>query len=82
MPYCKCDKCGYIADVPYPDADCPSCDKGKMREMTAEQELLETLRPLFEVMKKETGTLKQAVDELSNSITELRKTVEKLFEPK
>jgi len=37
MPYCECDKCGYIADVPYTDQTCLSCDEGIMREMTKEQ---------------------------------------------
>ena len=76
MPYCKCDRCGYIADVPYTDQPCPSCDKGVMREMTKEQELIEKLRPLFREMKKETESLKQAIDELYKSIDELCKTVE------
>jgi len=34
MPYCQCDKCGYILDVPYVDQECPKCHKGVMREMT------------------------------------------------
>ena len=37
MPYCKCDKCGYIADVLYTGLACPKCHKGIMWEMTKEQ---------------------------------------------
>lgn len=76
MPYCKCDKCGYIADVPYTGLACPKCHTGTMKEMTKEQELIEKLRPLFKEMKKETESLKQAIDELYKSIDELCKTVE------
>jgi len=36
LPYCKCDNCGYVADVPYIDEECPKCHMGKMQEMEEE----------------------------------------------
>jgi len=76
MPYCKCDKCGYVADVPYIDGECPKCHKGKMREM--ELTLVEKLKPLFRTMKQDADGLKQAVDDLYTSIDNLIKTVNKI----
>lgn len=74
MPYYQCDKCGYIADVHYTYAyvDCPKCE-GVMREMSAEPELIEKLKPLFRQMKQDTEELKRAVDTLYQSIKDLSK---------